>query len=137
MGAADLAARDGDLLLSRHAAFAVEEAPHLHQRPDGDVEGAARVASISERRGDECKQLRVDTNGMRRGFLVDAREWARQLVVTHQPVDAIDLVESLLEYLRQLRRVRAVRLDRVRARHRHAARLVTIEMWSLETGRGQ
>ena len=57
---ADAAHDVAQLGIGRHAAVAFEESPRFHQRTDGDVEGAVRVAAVVERSRDEIEKLLID-----------------------------------------------------------------------------
>ena len=124
---ADASPQLGQLGAAGHPAGAAEEAPRLHQRTDGDVEGAVGLAAVPERFGDQVEQLRVDGHRSLRRLPVEARQGALRLVMAHQPVDAIHLVEGRLDDARQRGGVIAVGDDGVRAAHRHADRLVADE----------
>src|SRR5262245_53598720 len=129
MSPADMASCAGKLALRRQAAFAAKEPPRLHQRADGDVERAAGLAVITYRLRDEVEQLLRNRDGMPIGFAVDPRQRAVRLVVTHEAVDAVDLIERLVEDARQRLRVAAVRLDGVLARHRDPAADIVVQRW--------
>ena len=124
---ADVAAGDGELVVGRHAPFAAEESPRLHQRADGDVERARGLAVVAHRLRDEVVQLRVHRDRMPRRLAIEARQRAVGLVVAHQPIDAIDLVERFFGDARQGCRIGTVGLDGVDARHRQPRRLVAMQ----------
>ena len=44
----------------------------------------------------------IDGDRTARGLAIDARQRAVRLVVAHQPIDAIDFVERLLESVRAI-----------------------------------
>lgn len=102
--AADETARRGELGLRGDAACSAEEAPRLHQRADGDIESAVRVAAVLHRRGEEVEQLPIDFDRMLRRLAIDARQRAVGFVVAHQPIEAIDFVERFVEDARQCAR---------------------------------
>ncbi len=124
---ADLVLQLFDFGRRGQSAFAAEEAPRLHQRADGDVERAARLAAVSQRLRDEVEQLRVDLHGAGGRGPIELRERALRLVMAHQAVDAINFIERLLEDCRQALVVRGVRFDGVVAGHRNPVGLVMVK----------
>ena len=123
MPVADSPEHLGDLTGFRDPALAPEEAPGLHQRADRDVERALGLTAVPQALGEEREQLRIDGDGAPGRLAVEAGERALRLVVAHQPVDAVHLVEGRLDDPRQGPRVGPVGHDRVHAAHREAAAL--------------
>jgi len=78
----------------RHAPFVAEEAPRLHQRAHGHVEGPVRLTAPAQAHVDELEELRLHGHRSARGLAVEARERAVAPVVAEQPVEAVNLVES-------------------------------------------
>ena len=62
---ADDGERPGELVLGGHAALVAEEAPGLHERPHGDVEGPVRLAAPAQALGQEVEELGLHRHGAR------------------------------------------------------------------------
>ena len=118
---------DGELVVGRHPPFAAEESPRLHQRANGDVECACGLAVVAHRFRDQVVQLGLDSHRMLAASRLRRDERAVGLVVAHQPVDAVDLVERFLSDAPQGGRVGTVGLDGVDTRHREPRGLVAVK----------
>ena len=61
MAIADAPKRGVDLAAIGQRAFTVVEAPHAHQRTDGDVEGALAFGAVAQTVGDAARTAPRDT----------------------------------------------------------------------------
>src|SRR5262249_59093292 len=103
--------------LRRQSTFAAKEAPGFHQRADRDVKCAVRLAAVAETFVNEIEELRLDLHRMIGGFAIETGERTLFLVIAHQPIDAIYLLEGGVDDARHLMWARPVNNYRIGARH--------------------
>ena len=108
--------------------FSTEESPGFHQRTHGNVKSAFRLLAVTNTGFQEAKQLRFDQNGMLAGLTVDLRKRTLWLVVAHQSIDSVDLIQSRSRDQGKLFRICAVHNHGVGAGHGNAAVFEPVEL---------
>ncbi len=101
--------------------FSTEESPGFHQRAHGNVKSAFRLLAVTNTSLQEAKQLRFDQDGMLASLTVDLRKRTLWLVVAHQSIDSVNLIQRRSRDQGKLFGICAIHNHGVGASHGNAA----------------